>query len=206
MDNNEFDNEMLPEETDPQAEIESPSGKFFKAIFDHLETVIISVLAAILVFTFGFRLCTVNGASMNQTLQHNDKVVVADFGYTPKRGDVVVFHLTNNTYKELLVKRVIATEGEWIDIEPGSWKVRIADNPEMENATVLDEPYKYLDGAYYGSTLEFPVQVPEGHIFVMGDNRNNSADSRSPSVGFIKEERVLGKVVFSLVPFGKIEN
>ena len=200
-----MDNESLnsPIQTEPIQK----TPKFATSLLENLETMVIAVIVALLAFTFCFRLCTVDGTSMYATLNNGEKLIVSNVGYTPTRGDIIVFHMTgDNTYNEPLVKRVIATEGEWIDIDFDTWTVRIADNPEMENAITLDEPYIYIEGAYWGSTIEFPAQVPEGHVFVMGDNRNKSADSRSPKIGFVDERRILGKVLFRLNPFGKIEN
>ena len=185
---------------------ENKKTSFVSSIFENLETITIAICAAILIITIFFRLCTVVGTSMCNTLQNGDRLIVSNFLYTPERGDIIVFHQTGDYYNEPLVKRVIATEGEWIDVDPMDWTVRIADNPQMENAVTLDEPYVFLEGAYYGSIIEFPVQVPEGHVFVMGDNRNNSADSRSQKVGFVDTRRILGKVLFRIYPFEKIEH
>ena len=109
-------------------------------------------------------------------------------------------------FNEPLVKRVIATGGEWIDIDFETWTVRVADNEKMENAIIIDEPYIFLHGAGRYTSLTFPLYVPEGYLFVMGDNRNGSADSRHPKCGLVDERRVLGKVICRLYPFEKIEN
>ena len=200
-----MDNESLQNNVPAPSEEKKPDRR--RTLLENIETVLVAISIAVLVFAFGFRLCTVDGTSMYSTLNDGDKLIVSNVGYTPERGDIIVFHMTGaNTYNEPLVKRVIATEGEWIDINFDTWEVRVADNPEMENAIVLDEPYIYVDGPYWGSDMEFPTQVPEGHVFVMGDNRHNSADSRSAKIGFVDERRILGKVLFRLYPLQKIEN
>jgi len=208
QDANELSEEVIPSKGNnaPDGEDKNTKGGFVSTVFENVETITIAICVALLIISLMFRLCTVVGTSMCNTLQNGDRLIVSNFFYTPERGDIIVFHQTGDTYNEPLVKRVIATEGEWVDVEFGTWKVRIADNPEMKNAVTLEEPYVFLDGAYYGSIIEFPVQVPEGHVFVMGDNRNNSADSRSPKVGFVDTRRILGKVLFRLYPFAKIEN
>lgn len=181
-------------------------SKGIKSLLENLETIIIAVCVAVLVFSIGFRVCTVSGNSMYATLKDGEQLIVSNIGYTPERYDIIVFHMTgDNTYNEPLVKRVIATAGEWVDIDFDTWEVRVADNPEMKNAIVLDEPYIFIAGNYWGSDMDFPVQVPEGHLFVMGDNRHGSADSRSEKIGFVDERRVLGKVIFKLFPFEKVD-
>ncbi len=178
-----------------------------QVIIENLETVVLAACAVIFIFTMGFRVCAVNGTSMHKTLNHEDKLLVSNFFYTPERGDIIVFHMTGEgKFNEPLVKRVIATGGEWLDINFDTWEIRVADNPEMKNAITLDEPYIYLGGGwpqYYA--LEFPLRVPEGHLFVMGDNRYGSADSRDKMCGFVDERRVMGKVIMRLFPFEAIE-
>ena len=180
-------------------------------VVENFEVIIISVVAVILIFTLGIRVCFVSGDSMNRTLNNNDWVIVSGLGYEPQRGDIIVFHMTHDEYQKLnepMVKRVIAVEGDWIDIDFDTWTVRIADNKEMENAVTLDEPYRYLDPtkANLGSSLDYPLEIPEGYIFVMGDNRNNSLDSRNGNlIGLVDSRRVLGKVIMRLRPLEPIE-
>ena len=211
MDNNfenEIKNENIPEISETEAAPEKPKKKPFASLVENLETLVFAACAVILIFTMGIRVCSVNGSSMNQTLHHGDKLLVSNLFYTPERGDIIVFHMTGEIgekFNEPLIKRVIATGGEWLDINFDTWEVRVADNPEMKNAITLDEPYIYLGEPerYYG--ISFPLQVPEGHLFVMGDNRYGSADSRSSHCGFVDERRVLGKVICRVYPFEAIK-
>lgn len=187
------------------------SKSFLGELIENFEVVVYAAIAVVLIFTMGLRVCFVSGNSMNNTLQNNDWVVVSGMGYEPSRGDIIVFHMTSDKYQRLnepMVKRVIAVGGEWIDIDFKTWTVKIADNPEMENATILDEPYRYLSpGSTLQSSHEYPLYIPEGYIFVMGDNRNNSLDSRSAEqIGLVDTRRVLGKVVLRMFPFKPIEN
>ena len=178
-------------------------------LYDYAEMFVFAAMAVLLVFTFGLRLCTVRGPSMLQTLYDGEQLLISDIGYQPARGDILVFHQTSAINEELnepIVKRVIATEGEWIDIDRATQTVTIYDE-NMENPQVLDEStYRYLDSGEWeiGLAMAFPAQVPEGHLFVMGDNRNHSSDSSTSAViGFVDTRRVLGRVICRITPVQK---
>ena len=213
--NNDFENEVT-EATNEELPIaeekaeepkQAKKGSFLASLVENLEVLVCAACAVIILFTLGVRVCAVNGTSMFDTLKHEDKLLVSNIAYTPERGDIVVFHMTGeDRFNEPLVKRVIATGGEWIDIDFETWVVRVADNENMENAIVVNEPYIYLEGATRYTNLTFPLRVPEGYLFVMGDNRNGSADSRHSKCGLVDERRILGKVICRLYPFEKIEN
>jgi signal peptidase I len=179
-----------------------------KEIYDYFELFIISACAVLLLFSFATRICRVDGPSMLNTLHDSEMLLVTDLFYTPERGDIVVFHQTGDQPSDLnepIVKRVIATEGEWIDIKNVNGKLQVTVyNSDYKNPIILDEYYaRYDDGVGYYKYDVFPVQVPQGCTFVMGDNRGNSLDSRSSSIGFVDNRRILGKVVCRLMPFDK---
>ncbi len=189
----------------PLTKKQSPLSTFI----DYAEIFIVALSLVIIIFSFFIRVCEVKGPSMENTLFEGEKLIVSNFAYTPKRGDIIVFHQTG-MLNEPVVKRVIATEGESVDIDFDDYvKVTITDNDG--NTFVLDEDdYKNLDSDYatIKSDYEMPYTVPEGCIFVMGDNRNHSTDSRSVMIGPVDERRVLGKVIFRISPFdrfGKVD-
>ncbi len=205
MNNNENSSTQVVEEaTVPQKKKTS----FLTELFDYFELFIISACCVLIIFSFVTRICRVSGDSMLNTLYDLETLIVSDVLYTPERGDIIVFHQTGDQPGDLnepVVKRVIATEGEWIDIDLGNNRliVTIYDS-NKENPQVLDEDYaNYFKGTGYYRYTNYPVQVPEGCIFVMGDNRGNSLDSRSESIGFVDVRRVLGKVVCRVMPLDK---
>ena len=126
---------------------------------------------------------------MNGTLDSGDIVVSVKSG-DMKTGDIIAFYYNNN----ILVKRVIANPGEWVNIDQ--------EGNVYVNNNKLEEPY--LNEKAFGETnIELPYQVPEGKIFVMGDNRSVSIDSRNTSIGCISEEQIVGKIVYRVWPFSQ---
>ncbi|MGN1086435.1 MAG: signal peptidase I [Porcipelethomonas sp.] len=184
------------------------------------ESIITSIFVVLLIFTFICRPVTVDGGSMQPTLNEvispdvpEDKLLMTTFFYTPKVGDIVVVendeshYYKNGDSSELvtgtglgkrLIKRVIATAGQTVDIDFENGIVYV--DGEALSESYIKEPTYYNSGAF-----EYPVTVPEGYVFVMGDNRNNSTDSRDPHVGFVKEDDVLGKAVLRFYPFEKFK-
>ena len=160
----------------------------------NVRTLVFVLAALILIFTFVVRIIVVSGSSMENTLQNGDSMLVWCLGYEPKQGDIVV--LTQRSYQEdSLVKRVIATEGQRVDIDYDTGTVYV-------DGTPLEEDYikEAMKVPNYGEGVNH-VTVPEGCIFVMGDNRNDSADSRYPSIGIIDTRSVIGRAVMVLFPF-----
>ena len=153
-----------------------------------------------LMFAFVLRLNIVDGHSMDMTLAHGEYLAVSDLLYEPEAGDIVIVHKINaDPYDAPIVKRVIATEGQTVDIDFATWTLKV-------DGEVIDEPYRYLDdGPTLTSDWTFPVTVGENEIFVMGDNRNNSADSRTSEIGMIDKRCVVGKAYVRIFPMQNFE-
>lgn len=164
-------------------------------IYDWMQSLVFALIICIIVFVFIFRIVDVSGDSMNPTLIHGDKLVVSDVFYKPKQGDIVIFR--KDEYKaEALVKRVIATEGQTIEIDFDRGRVYV-------DGELLDEPY-IAEPTRNQLDFQGPQTVPEGCVFVMGDNRNASSDSRKAEIGMVDERLIVGKVLLRVFPLDSI--
>lgn len=198
----------LPEQPDVQKP--TPPKSVAHTLLEYVELLVLTVVSVFLLLSFVFRLCVVSGPSMNNTLVNGERLLVSNLFFTPDTGDVIVFHQTseiNDTFNEPIVKRVIATGGEYVRLDYTEGKVYVSADAEFTEDEVLDESqYIFLSGGAWRETGHQPdvYEVPEGHLFVMGDNRNVSADSRSIYVGMVDERRVLGKVLLRITPLSKL--
>lgn len=144
---------------------------------------------------------------MNNTLIDKEILLISDVGYTPKQNDIIVFHQTSDQYIQYnkpIVKRVIATEGQYVKINYDNGLVYVSDDNIFDETDILDESsYIYLDTGKWDLSGVLEKYVPQGYVFVMGDNRNNSADSRISAIGLVDERRILGKVLLRVFPLSK---
>ena len=185
----------IPEQ--PQEQSEEPQKGLSENAKEWIKDILIAIVVAFLVLQF-IKPTIVQEHSMENTLEPNDYLFISKQSYRlfgdPQRGDIIVFHsvlTTADGAEKLLVKRIIALPGDTISIAGGVVYV---------NGEAQDEPYT-KDG--YTNTEMDEVTVPEGQLFCMGDNRQNSRDSRDPLIGFVDEDDVLGKAVLRLFPFSK---
>lgn len=183
----------MDEVTRTETERQAASVHRIFDIYDWAGTAIFALVFIVVLFTFVFRIVGVDGDSMNDTLMNGDRLVLTgSYGYTPERGDIVVI---NRYTKEPLVKRIIAVEGDKIEIT--------VDGRVLLNDEELTETY--IKGSVTAQKEFTQAQiVPENCVFVMGDNRGNSHDSRSLDISFVPVEDIVGEAVFRLFPFNKI--
>lgn len=172
-------------------------------LYDWLEVLAVSVAAVFILFAFVLRVAEVDGTSMTNTLQHGEKLLVQELFYTPKQGDIVVCQSEFFGFDKPLVKRVIATEGQTVSIDEETWTVTV-DGVALKEDYVRYMKGQNMKGWSYGESYT----VPEGMVFVMGDNRNGSWDSRDSRIGPIDERYIVGKVILRFAPldhFGPVK-
>ncbi|MBQ3565668.1 MAG: signal peptidase I [Oscillospiraceae bacterium] len=212
VENAETEEVKASEQTTDSNDENEEKSSFLSDVLEIFESVVISVLVVLLVFTYIARPVTVEGRSMCPTLDNDDKLIMRTLFYTPEFGDIVIVnnevsHTFKSGTEELkegsglnkrLIKRVIATGGQTIDIDFNTGAVTV-------DGEVLEEDYIADITTYNAKGFEYPVTVPEGYVFVMGDNRNNSTDSRDSHVGFVHEDDVLGEAILRFYPFDKFE-
>lgn len=171
-----------------------------RAWLDIAETVCITVVLSILFLTLLFRTGYVHGSSMEPTAYEGDRYIISDLFYTPKQGDIVIFSPDIEGEEKLYVKRVIATEGQRVQIKKDSSETYQVYVDEQK----LDESYLASGQITYppSGQEEFEVTVPAGQIFTMGDNRLRSNDSRA--IGCVDVRRIVGHALFRFYPLNKI--
>lgn len=178
----------------------NPSGAKSRAeVYDWIQCIIFALVFCVLLFVFAVRMVNVVGNSMVPTLEQSDKVVISNLFYHPKQGDVVVLR-KQTLMQEPIVKRIIATEGQTVDID-------FDDGVVYVDGKALDEPY-VNEPVHDRENFEGKITVPEGCVFVMGDNRNASTDSRDSRLGMVDERYILGhvqSVVFPISDFGTVK-
>ncbi len=167
------------------------NGKDKLGVFEIFEAIIAALIVITVLFIFFFRVFNVDGPSMKPTLQHNDKVIVSTIGYKAERGDIVVISEAADL-DEPIVKRIIAVGGDVVDINFTTGVVTVNGTEEDYTDELTSQQFD----------IAFPITVPEGTVFVLGDNRGNSLDSRSTRVGCVDERYIVGKVLFRFFPFG----
>jgi signal peptidase I len=170
-----------------------------KSLLMYLHDLVFLLAGVIVVFLLLFRVVVVSGNSMNRTLYNGDYLLLLSnaFYREPEAGDIIVASKESFRNGAPIVKRIIATEGQWVYIDFDEGIVYVGD--DSRNMKPLEEPY------IVGSTttfegVRFPILVEEGRVFVLGDNRNDSKDSRDPEIGLIDEREIMGKVIFLFVP------
>ena len=167
-----------------------------KKFYEAIETLVLPVIVITFLILFVCRVIVVQGDSMNNTLLSGEKVITTNFFYKAEKGDIVVTDGRIHDGKPL-IKRVIATGGDTIKIDYSTGDVYV-------NGDCLEENYikEKIDTDEHRNDIE--MTIPEGYLFLMGDNRNNSLDSRSSEIGIVNEKEILGKAIFRITPISRI--
>lgn len=173
-------------------EAEARRQENLKETYDWIQCLIGALIACVLIFVFFIRVIDVRGTSMNPTLQNQDKMLVSGLFYSPEVGDIVVFKKDGYDPDKALVKRIIATEGQEVNIDFERGIVYV-DGVAIEEDYIAEPTTTKLD--FIG-----PRTVPDGCVFVLGDNRNMSTDSRRSEIGMVDERLIIGKVYCVLFP------
>ncbi len=173
---------------------DKPQTKEDNIFISYLHDFVFLIAGVLLVFSFLFRVVVVSGPSMNATLTDGDwLLLVGNVLYgEPKQGDIIVASKDDFDEGAPIIKRVIATEGQTVDIDFQAGVVYV-DNVPLEEDYILTPTFLY-------EGVDFPVTVDDGCVFVLGDNRGNSKDSRSPEIGLIDKREILGRAIFLLIP------
>ena len=200
----------LASEAAPEDLKVKPPKNVVDEILEWAESFVFGIFVMLFIFTFFFRIVLVDGGSMNDTLADKDRLILTHIAYTPEKDDIVV--VNSRGLNKTIIKRVIGTAGDRIKIDYNKNAVYVngkqISNDKIKPVPMVDKGEFIFDTKYIVSPGVYEYTVPDESVFVMGDNRNNSTDSRSPYVGFVKTEDVLGKAFFRMYPikdFGSVK-
>ena len=177
----------------PERETGEREMTLLEVVFEWTSALIFALVFVLLLLTFVFRQVTVSGPSMNDTLQDGDRLIVTNMMYEVQDGDIIVASHGEN-YDNAIIKRVIATAGQSLSINYDTGEVKV-------DGVVLREHYIKGTTKEPSRPLDVPETIPEGYVFVMGDNREHSLDSRSTDIGLIPYNNIVGKVIFRMYPW-----
>lgn len=169
---------------------------FVSGLFGWIHCLVICVVLIVALLVFVFRPVTVVGNAMEDTLKENDTIILTNFLYTPQQGDVVVINASSKGESTAIIARVIAVGGQSISIEEDKNRVLV-------DGKIIDEPYVKGD-TDMGIEWDVPATIPDGYVFVLGDNREAAYDSRYQQIGLVHESDIIGKVQFLVFPFERI--
>lgn len=181
-------------------------------VLDWFDTVITSIVAIIVIFALVTRLSTVDGGSMKPTLHDMERLLITDFMYTPERNDIVVvwteglFNERTDEWGKAIVKRVIGVPGDTISLDTSTGSVyRNGEKlpQEIKDGILYEDGHPINDYTTVSWDMSSEITVPEGYVFVMGDNRNDSIDSRDSRVGLVNVNNIIGKAYLRVAPFDK---
>ena len=183
---------------------ETKKNNFAGELLEWVDSIVVSAIAVVLLFTFVFKIVGIKGESMTDTLMEGDKVLVYSCNYTPEVGDIVVISRNASNIiedesgeHERIIKRVIATEGQTVDINDSG--LVSVDGVEIADSYIRE------DKSTFKKDVQFPHVVKEGCVFVLGDNRRSSLDSRSSGIGDVDVRYILGKAVCRISPFSEFK-
>jgi signal peptidase I len=173
-----------------------------KELFDWAQVPVYAFVSIVLLFTFVASVFSVTMTSMTDTLQEGDRLIISRLPYRPKRGDIILFTPYGYSFNQNtgqfnpMVKRIVGLPGDELEYIQETGTI-------LRNGEALDEPYIREPMRKWGSMPE-RLTVPEGYVFVMGDNRNNSSDSRSEGIGFVDRRSILGRVILRMTPLDQL--
>ena len=175
-----------------------------QGLYEWLQSLVPMFLIVLVLLTFVGRTIGVQHDSMNPTLFDGDRMIVRSIFYTPARGDIIIFSKQYFQDGAAVVKRVIALAGDTVDINTQTGVVYVRHAGQQYAFTPLYEPFT-SGPTHIAGDMVYPFTVPEGHVFVIGDNRGNSTDSRHTCIGAVDEREIIGQVVAVFLPFNRAQ-